>query len=85
VHWTALFIIVITHCCPWLLFVPGKLDGHADGQNYVTFGEVLIKFDRGISIVIIGHCNDVSKFVICYINQNEAKLGAGMEASVPSE
>jgi len=47
---------------------------------------LLIKWgDSGISIVIIGHCNDVSKFVICYINKNEAKLGAGMETSVPSE
>jgi hypothetical protein len=34
---------------------------------------------------MIGHSNDVSKFVIFYVNKNEAKLGAGMEASVPSE
>jgi hypothetical protein len=47
------------------------LDGHANGQNYVTLGErVLIELDGGISIVVIGHCNDVSKFVICYINKN---------------
>lgn len=63
---------------PWLLIVPGKLDGHANGQNYVTLGErVLIELDGGISIVVIGHCNDVSKFVNCYINKNEAKWGAG--------
>jgi hypothetical protein len=41
--------------------------------------------DRGFSIVVIGHSNDASKFVICYVNKNEAKLGAGMEVSVPSE
>jgi hypothetical protein len=63
---------------PWLLIIPGKLAEHTDGQNYVTLGEVLIKLDRGISIVMNGHSNDVSQFVISYVNKNEAKMGAGI-------
>jgi hypothetical protein len=45
--------------------VRGKLVG-ANKANYVIFGErVFDKLDRGMSIVMVGCCNDVSKSVIC--------------------